>query len=99
MTTIEHLISCLGEEGAEIAQDCSKINRFGLHDTNCLELTGPDNAQRLVNELNDLLAVAQILVRMEVIPIDWQCEEKQSAKRAKVLNFMQYAREKGTITD
>lgn len=97
MTTTEHLISCLGEEGAEIAQDCSKINRFGIDDR--YPQGGDSNQEKLVNELNDLLGVAQILVRMEVIPSDWQSESKQSSKRAKVLNYMQYARERGTITD
>lgn len=99
MTTIEHLISCLGEEGVEIAQDCSKINRFGPHDTNCLEPSGPDNTQRLVNELNDLFAVAAMLVAKGIIPRDWQSWEHQDAKINKVLKFIDYARERGTITD
>lgn len=99
MTTIEHLISCLGEEGAEIAQDCSKINRFGMFDTNCLIPDGPNNQERLIMELNDLLAVAEMLVANGLIPANWQCPIKQIAKMAKVHKFIEYARSVGTITD
>ena len=57
MNVTEHLLTCLGEEGSEIAQDVDKSNRFGLDDVNVLKPDGPNNRERLVNELNDLLTI------------------------------------------
>jgi hypothetical protein len=88
---IEHLLVCLGEEGAEITQDVSKSLRFGLDDRNILNPTGPTNRERLIEELNDLLGVASMLVDKGVLPSDWQDEEKQVAKKSKVTKFMRYA--------
>lgn len=62
MNKQEHLLTILGEEGCEIGQICSKINRFGIDEVNILQPNGPSNKYRLIEELNDLLGVAQILV-------------------------------------
>jgi hypothetical protein len=61
MTDIEHLLMCLAEEGCEIAQDCSKINRFGINDVYThidagteLETRHPEkgtNRERLIEEV------------------------------------------------
>jgi hypothetical protein len=98
MTTLEHLWTCLGEEGSEISQVVSKINRFGQHDRNVLNPTGPTNTERLIQELNDLLAVADLLVAHGVLPDNWQSAELKGAKKLKVIRFMDYARTRGTLT-
>lgn len=106
MNTIEHLLTILGEEGAEIAKDCSKSNRFGLDDI--YTHIAPDgsqevrnemgtNRQRLINELNDLLGTAQILVEYEVLPANWQDPIKQQQKRVKIRRYMAYAHNVGTL--
>jgi hypothetical protein len=92
MNATEHVISVLGEEGAEIAQDCSKCNRFGLDDRNVLDPLGPTNRERLVNELNDLLGTASLLVDMGILPEDWVCANKQLLKKRKIKEFMGYAK-------
>jgi|GEM_PF-806225 len=97
MNAIQHLLVCLGEEGAEVAQDAAKALRFGLADTNCLKPDGPTNAERLVNELNDLLGVAEMLVWFGALPADWQSAQKQSNKKARVVAFMKYAANAGTL--
>lgn len=97
MNTEEHLLTCLGEEGTEIAKDVSKSLRFGLDDVNCLEPSGPTNRERLVNELNDLEAVRQLCVAHGLVPEDWLDNEKIKAKKEKVLKFMDYARRVGTL--
>lgn len=99
MNTTEHLIACLAEEGSEIAQDAMKSLRFGLQDRNVLNPTGPTNQERLVNELNDLLGVAEMLVTVGALPPDWQSAAKQQAKREKVARFMAYAIEVGALQD
>jgi hypothetical protein len=98
MNAIEHLTTCLGEEGAEISQDTSKCLRFGWRDRNFLNPTGPTNQERLVNELNDLLGVVEMLVTEGAIPPDWISREKINAKKEKVLNCMEYARKQGVLT-
>lgn len=97
MNATEHLLTCLGEEGSEIAQDVSKCLRFGMDDTNVLNPTGPTNRERLVNELNDLMGVCRLLVERNIIPADWQDFEKQREKREKVKTFMLYAMQKGVL--
>lgn len=97
MNTIQHLLECLGEEGAEIAQATAKCNRFGLDDRNVLNPTGPTNRERLVSELNDVVAVADMLADEGIIPSDWQSTQQQVAKRKKVSEFMDYARKVGAL--
>ena len=99
MNTTEHLLTVLGEEGAEIAQDVSKCLRFGLDDVNVLNPSGPTNRFRLVAELNDLVAMADMLAGMGVIPANWSNPEKQKEKVSKVRKFMEYARKQGALTD
>ena len=102
MNTPEHLITCLGEEGIEVALElakvCSKTNRFGLREVSVADPAGPDNTERLVNELNDLLGVVAVLVEEGILPRNWQNFWKQTEKRRRVRHFMAYAREQGVLT-
>lgn len=97
MNTTEHLLVCLGEEGSEVAQTTSKILRFGIDDVNVLNPTGPNNRERLILELNDLMAVADLLITLDVLPADWESPDLQKAKKEKVLKFMDYAVLRGTL--
>ncbi len=95
MNTIEHLLTCLAEEGGEIVQDVTKALRFGLLDRP--GAGAPTNTDCLVNELNDLLGVAQLLVDHGVLPCDWQSEAKIAAKMSKVERWMGYAKSVETL--
>jgi hypothetical protein len=101
MNIPEHIITCLAEEGVEVSLELSKVahkaNRFGCEDRNVLNPTGPTNAERLVAELNDLLAVADMLAENGVIPHTWRDPAAQIAKREKVLKFMRYAEGTGAL--
>ena len=97
MNSTEHLLACLGEEGVEIAKDCLKSKRFGLHDVNILVPDGPDNVQRIIDELNDLMGVIRLCVIGGILPSNWASEEKQIAKMEKVLRFMDYAENSGAL--
>jgi hypothetical protein len=97
MNHLEHLLTCLGEEGGEIAQQCSKSLRFGLSDRNVLNPTGPTNKERLIVELNDLLAVADMLADRGILPRDWPSKDLQIAKKARVKKFMDYSRKQGCL--
>lgn len=101
MNIPEHLITCLAEEGVEVALELSKVahkaNRFGCNDRNVLNPTGPTNVERLIAELNDLIAVADMLAEQGVIPREWRDREAQIAKREKVHKFMNYAKGTGAL--
>jgi hypothetical protein len=97
MNIKEHLLVCLAEEAAEVAQDCDKSLRFGLDDINVLNPTGPSNRERLIVELNQLLGVVFMLVTIGELPRDWADPQIQMDKIEKVREFMEYARTKGAL--
>jgi DNA-directed RNA polymerase subunit RPC12/RpoP len=97
MNTTEHLLTCLAEECAEVAKDAAKSLRFGLEERNVLNPTGPTNRERLLDELNDLLAVVELMVERGILPADWGDPAKRAAKRGKVLRFMSYAASVGAL--
>lgn len=105
MFPYQHLLVCLAEEGGEVGKECDKALRFGLHDHVTLDPTGPrgtegpTNAQKLVAELNDFMAVVTMLEIEGVIPPGWQNFAAQDAKMTKVRAYMQYAKKVGTLED
>jgi hypothetical protein len=94
---IEHLLTCLSEECAEVAQGVSKALRFGLDDK------GPDaaltNRDSIVAEVIDLLAVLSLLEDEGVFVQPEDSNKRILLKRAKVLKWMAHAKERGTLTD
>lgn len=95
MNRTEHLLSCLAEECAEVAQRVSKALRFGLTEVQPGQpLT---NAQRIGQEFHDLLAVVEMLEDEGALdrPTDTHAIER---KKAKVLAFLEYAEQCGALT-
>lgn len=98
-----HLISILAEECMETGKDLMKIQRFGLldritHDPKGPPVQeGPTNQDRVVAELNDIMAMVRMLVDEGLLPKDWQNQEAQTLKQAKVRSYMGYARRKGVL--
>ena len=97
MNLTEHLLTCLAEECAEVTKNAAKSLRFGLLDTNALTPHGPDNTERLVAELNDLMGILFMLVQHGILPADWQDSAAQSAKVRKVQEYMDYAACRGAL--
>lgn len=87
----DYLTLRLGEEAAEVAQRTGKSLAYGHDEVNVKEPTGPNNTDKLVGELNDLLAVADMLVEAGVSPVFWQDEEAQAQKKSKVVTFMAHS--------
>jgi NTP pyrophosphatase (non-canonical NTP hydrolase) len=98
MNRAEHLLTCLGEECAEVAQRVSKALRFGLAEVQPEQsLT---NAERIAGELDDLFAVARILSEEGILPRDGpECAGILEAKRAKIERFMAISREQGVLDE
>lgn len=95
MNEIEHLLVCLMEECAEVQKCASKALRFGLQDVKPGgELT---NAMDLEIELTDLQAIVEMLVSREVISLPAQSLALLRIKKSKVHQYMDYARERGTL--
>lgn len=102
MTEIEHLLTILGEECAEVAQRASKAIRFGL--TEVQDGQTETNAQRIVGEMLDLIAVAELLEEAGALPnLSVVAAREHYAqiemKKEKVRRWMAYARNVGTLTE
>ena len=94
MTQLEHLLVCLSEECSEIQQAIAKALRFGLEDG--YPGTPRTNVGDIIAELNDLEGVVAILRDLHNFPeLD---KTAIMAKRLKVGRHMDYAIERGTLT-
>ena len=95
MTEIEHIFTCLSEECAEVIQEVTKIQRFGLNDTHPSKKNFIPNEQRLNQEINDIMGVVEMLQDRGIkIEVD---ENRILAKKEKVEKYMEYARTRGTL--
>jgi NTP pyrophosphatase (non-canonical NTP hydrolase) len=95
MNRTEHLLSCLSEECAEVAQRVSKALRFGLDEVQPGQ--AQSNRHRIVDELADLLAVAIILADEGVIPRFPLDDRMVSNKQEKIERFMAISRAQGVL--
>lgn len=96
MNVIENLIDSLAEECAEIAQRCSKANRFGPGE---IQPGQPHrNSERIEGELNDLLGVVDLLNELGVLNFKPD-PERIRAKKVKVVKFLDYSMECGVLVD
>jgi hypothetical protein len=90
----EHLLIVLSEECAEVAHRVSKALRFGMVEVQPGQ--SKSNAERVTDELTDLLAVAEMLVERGVLPPHGN-PMHMNQKREKVQAFMRYAADCGAL--
>lgn len=90
MNRIQHLLFKLAEECAEVTQESSKAAIFGFEEV----MPGQPltNRERVIKELNDVWAVVEMLNLQRV---DRQHIEE---KKAKVEQYIDYAKRCGTLT-
>lgn len=91
----EHLLTLLSEECAEVSQRASKAIRFGLLEVQ--DGQKMDNAERVVDEFHDLIAVILIMERRGIVPHAFPSEEEIEVKIKKKLEFIELAKKFGTI--
>lgn len=68
MDRLEHLLVILSEECAELSKEVSKALCYGLNDYAPSSIE--TNAQRIVSEFNDLVAVFRMLVENDIFNPD-----------------------------
>jgi hypothetical protein len=96
----KYLLTQAASECVEVAHRISKAQQFGLAETQSGQ--PESNAERVVGEFMDLLAVMEMLEAEGLIqmPSAEEQEVLKQAKKAKVLKFMQYARDEcGTLSE
>lgn len=88
MNRLQYLLNKLAEEASEVSQIALKTAQFGLE--KCKPGQDLTNAQRTHGELNDLLAIVDLLNRefgFGFVP----SEISQMQKQAKVKQFYEYS--------
>lgn len=88
MTKQEHLLTILIEECAEVQKAACKCLRFGENDQN--PATKRKNIDELTHEVNDLLAVIELLKIEKDI-------KKQQQKVGKIDYWLGYSKTKGKL--
>jgi NTP pyrophosphatase (non-canonical NTP hydrolase) len=94
MTKKEYLLVVLAEECNEVAQRVAKILRFGFVDPKGTEPGQPyTNKDRLILELNDLLAVVEMVFEDQDIVSQMLKEDKKK----KVKKYLELSKKLGTL--
>lgn len=94
MTKREWLFVQLVSEASEVAHAASKVIQFGLND----DYPGyGNNRERLILEINDLMAVVQVLGEIEVLPGPPLNMDRVIEKRRKIEEMYEYAKKKNVV--
>ena len=94
MNKTEHLLTCLIEECSEIQKGAAKALRFGLDDHAPGDST--TNNESISREAIDLIAIIEMLEERNIIP-SLRTSELIQLKKDKVIRYMKYAQERGTL--
>ena len=94
MTRQEHLLTILIEECNETAQRATKAVRFGLEEIQPGQ--AQTNAERIVYEFNDIVAVIELLHSEEALPKIFDTEAV-GLKKIKIEKYLAYSAQCGTI--
>lgn len=88
MNRMEHLLTILCEEAAEVQQATTKLMRFGADEGRDIGDNHADNTVRLRYEINQLYAMVEML-RSEGLNLDADLCVVQE-KKAKVEKYLEY---------
>ena len=95
MNRREHLITIAAEECAELAQELSKANRFGMKDGYPGKVE--TNAERIRSEFNDLVATLHLLEDETGEILTMLLESDMRSKQRRVEEFLVYSKTVGTL--
>lgn len=97
MNRLEHLLLIAGEECREIGQRTDKALRFSLPETEPLQPY--TNAQRILHEYCDLIAIMEILADEGALDFAEITRARIEAKKAKVEKYLILSRQCGTLKE
>jgi NTP pyrophosphatase (non-canonical NTP hydrolase) len=100
MTSIKQFyLLKLAEECSEIAQQACKQIQFGHYPTSPSTGKAYDNLQLLRGEVNDLLAVLDVLMQLGELPKISPAElvAAKDKKRARILDYLRHSQELGLV--
>ena len=99
MTRQEHLLTILSEECNEVGQRVSKALRFGLTEVEPGYEFKMNNAERILQEYCDLMAVVHMLRDENILP-DWslsKMSQMMEMKQMKVEKYLEHSKAQGTL--
>ena len=83
----QYLLTKLAEEASEVSQNALKACLFGYESKDPREINGQTNLEKLINEINDLMAVLYLLQIMEAPDRDWM--ERKAKKVNEYYEFIE----------
>ena len=98
MNHVEYLLMKVAEEAGEVAQMAGKSGVFGLYDQD-LKYGNLPNIDLLIAEVNDLIAVTEMLSDYCVDISNLGSRANIALKKQKVKKWMIYSQEKGTLDE
>lgn len=96
MTKLDHYFTCLSEEAAEIIQATSKCLRFGEKDG--YPNTNRTNITDLTNEINDVLAVVELLSENGIFFEGLFDRKAIDAKKERVKKWLLHSEKMGRLS-
>jgi len=99
MNRIEHLLTCLIEECAEVQKEASKALRFGFDDKWKSDLNTLNTAEKIALECIDLSAVISMLQDEKIIEAPNDYADLIRKKKERVKKYMDYAAERKALID
>lgn len=96
MRRVDYLFWKLAEEASEVTQAVSKVMCFGPKEV--YAPVGVSNVARLVDELNDCIAVVQMLQAEGALPMNIENPEKIAAKKSTVEHWLKHSISLGVVT-
>lgn len=98
MNKEQHLLVMLMEECDEVSQRASKALRFGINEVQ--EGQPLTNAQRIMYEFADLVAIVELLEEENLLGSDEVTFQRAVAlKKEKVKKWLSYSKSVGTLTE
>ncbi len=95
MNLHEYILTCTSEECVEISHRISKALRFGLSEVQ--DGQQKTNAQRIAEELTDLIATVQLLEAMNLIPVPADRMQAIDRKKLKIQEYSKKSIALGTL--
>lgn len=99
MNRNEHILTTIAEECAEVAKECAKALRFGLHDKDPFKEDSTPNRDNICTEMAQLMAMIDLAADLGLIPTNCtylRLSKAYDEKGPKFLAMTEYSKKRGT---